>query len=86
MEVAVYKAYAKKRAGGFLHFDIIVPTETAFTAVLAYGSAFLQGRLSENVPVTGRDCRFCYITEILPRWAPAIANRGYYIHESQGCH
>nr|WP_295868583.1 DUF2024 family protein [uncultured Chitinophaga sp.] len=86
MEVAVYKACAKKRKGGILHFDIIVPPETAFTAVLAYGSAFLQVRLQENLPVSSRDCRFCYTTETVPRWESQIAVQGYYIHESQGCH
>ncbi|QJB34671.1 DUF2024 family protein [Chitinophaga oryzae] len=86
MEVAVYKACAKKRKGGILHFDIIVPAETAFPAVLAYGSAFLRVRLPESMPVSSRDCRFCYTTETVPRWASQIAEQGYYIHESQGCH
>ncbi|WP_212001281.1 DUF2024 family protein [Chitinophaga sp. HK235] len=86
MEVAVYKAYAKKKAGGFLHFDIIVPPETAFTAVLAFGSEFLQARLQEDLPVTRKDCRFCYTTQIIPRWEMKIAQQGYYIHEPQGCH
>ncbi|MGN7819651.1 DUF2024 family protein [Chitinophaga varians] len=86
MEVAVYKACAKKRTGGVLLFDIIVPPDTAFAAVLAYGSAFLQGRLQENLPVSSRDCRFSYTTETVPRWELQISEQGYYIHESQGCH
>lgn len=69
-----------------MHFDIIVPADTAFTTVLSYGGEYLRGRQPENAVIMGKDCRFCHITEIIPRWEQQIGRQGYYIHELQGCH
>jgi hypothetical protein len=86
MEVAVFDTYVKKKDGGYLHFDIIVAKETSFDEVLTYGNAYLQTQKGEGLIVSRKDCRFCHITEIIPRWETQIQKKGYYIHELEGCH
>ena len=86
MEVAVFDTYVKKKDGGYLHFDIIVNKETPFAEVLVYGNAWLQTKKGEGLIVSQKDCRFCHLTEIIPRWEAQIRQKGYYIHELEGCH
>ncbi|WP_160712371.1 DUF2024 family protein [Chitinophaga solisilvae] len=86
MEVAIYKTYAKKKAGGFMHFDIIVAKETSFEAVLVYGATFIRSRLQDKAVMLTRDCRFYHVTDVIPRWEKLIQSQGYYIHELEGCH
>jgi hypothetical protein len=85
MDVAVFDAYVKKKDGGYLHFDIIVTKETCFEEVLEYGNTYLQEKQAEGLNVFQKDCRFCHITEIIPRWEVLIRQQGYYIHELEGC-
>lgn len=86
MEVAVFDTYVKKKDGKFLHFDIIVTKETCFEEVLLFGNDYLQTKKEAGLVVSQKDCRFCHITEIIPRWQEHIRQKGYYIHELEGCH
>jgi len=86
MEVAVFDTYVKKKDGKFLHFDIIVTKETCFEEVLLFGNDYLQSKREPGLMVSQKDCRFCHITEIIPRWQEQIRQKGYYIHELEGCH
>ncbi|MEC5148057.1 DUF2024 family protein [Chitinophaga sp. 212800010-3] len=86
MKVAVFDTYVKRKAGGYLHFDIIVSDETPFEEVLEFGNDYLTSRKESGLMVAHKDCRFCHFTEIIPRWEHQIAQKGYYIHELEGCH
>lgn len=86
MEVAVFDTYVKKKDGRYLHFDIIVTKETCFEEVLLFGNAYLQTKKGDGLVISHKDCRFCHITEIIPRWQEQIQEKGYYIHELEGCH
>jgi hypothetical protein len=85
MEVAVFDTYVKKKDGGHLHFDIIVTKETCFEEVLEFGNAYLQTQRGEGLLVSQKDCRFSHVTDIIPRWEIQIQQKGYYIHELEGC-
>ncbi|MCW3462659.1 DUF2024 family protein [Chitinophaga nivalis] len=86
MEVAVFDTYVKKRAGGYMHFDIIVTKETSFEKVLFFGNAWLQSKWPGAPAVLPKDCRFCHLTAVIPRWEKQIQQLGYFIHELEGCH
>lgn len=86
MKVAVFDTYVKKKDGGYLHFDIIVDKSTCFEDVIVYGNTYLRSRKGETLFVSHKDCRFCHLTEIIPQWQEHISQRGYYIHELEGCH
>lgn len=81
MEVAVYDTYVKKKDGRHLHFDIIVNKATRFEQVLVFGNVYLQSKRGERLLIFHKDCRFSYITEIIPQWEMQILRKGYYIHE-----
>ncbi|MFY0252823.1 DUF2024 family protein [Chitinophaga sp. 30R24] len=85
MEVAVFDTYVKKKEGGYLHFDIIVNKATSFEHVLKYGNTYLQSKKTEGLSLSHKNCRFCHITETIPRWEVQIKQQGYYIHELEGC-
>ncbi|WP_143309702.1 DUF2024 family protein [Chitinophaga vietnamensis] len=85
MLAAVYDTYAKLPGGGFLHFYVIAPAVTEVEAVRAYANEWLQSRPDKGF-VSYKDCRFCHTEEMIPRWERDISQRGYHIHELQGCH
>lgn len=41
MKAEVYDTYVTKDGGSLMHFDIIVPTETTYEAVLSFGQTYL---------------------------------------------
>ncbi|PSL49564.1 uncharacterized protein DUF2024 [Chitinophaga niastensis] len=86
MEVAVFDTYVKKKDGGYMHFDIIVTKETGFEQVREFGNAYLLSKSSTGLFISQKDCRFCHVTDIIPRWEEQIRRQGYYIHELEGCH
>lgn len=86
MEVAVFDTYVKKKSGGYMHFDIIVASDTHYEHVLTFGKAYLRNKLHISSHITPRECRFCHLEEVVPIWEKTIERQGYYIHEIEGCH
>ncbi len=87
LKVAVYDTYVPKKAGGIMHFDILVDAnEKDLEKIYAYGREYLTSKGQAGQPLTARECRFCHY-EII-RGGPieaAIRQKGYYIVELEGC-
>lgn len=83
MEVAIFDAYAQKKQGGYMHFNIIVAADTEYERVLHFGKEYLQSKVKGKHPLSARECRFCHTQEVIPAWEKAILLHGYYIYEKK---
>lgn len=69
-----------------MHFDIIAPVEVEDALIIhKYGKAFLKAKGQEGQPLTAKQCRLCHIETLRPEWEAAIADKGYFIIEMEGC-
>lgn len=85
MKAEVYDTYVTKEDGSLMHFDIVVPTETTYEAVLSFGETYLAevgqaGKLMES-----SHCRFCHIEEASAEMVAAFTARGFFIVPMEGC-
>ena len=85
MQCAVYDTYVKKKEGGLMHFDVIVPKDTHPDAVLVFGSQYLKSKGQTGKELTTQECSFCHIEQATREVEEAIQNKGFYILEMQGC-
>ncbi|UOQ69650.1 DUF2024 family protein [Hymenobacter volaticus] len=86
MEVAVYDTYVPKKDGSIMHFDILVPDETASKEqVYQFGRHYLASKGQQGQPLTAKECHFCHIEEPTQEIWDVISAQGYYIIEMQGC-
>lgn len=86
MKVAVWDTYVTKKDGSIMHFDIIAPEEIKDSDVIyGYGKQYLSEKGMENPFLTSKECRFCHIEMLKPRWEEAIQKNGYYIYEMENC-
>jgi hypothetical protein len=85
MQCAVFDTYVKKKEGGLMHFDVIVPKDTHPDAVFAFGRQYLQEKGQAGQPLSSSECRFCHIEQATPEVEEAIGRRGFYILQMQGC-
>lgn len=85
MKTSVFETYVKRKDGGLMHFDIIVPTQTSEDSVRAFGREYLKTKGQEGQQLTARDCQFCHIEQASPEIEKQIGSYGYYILELQGC-
>ena len=85
MNAAVFDTYVPKKEGGLMHFDILVPPDTPFEKVAAFGKEYLAAKGQQGQPLTPQECQFCHIEHATPDMAAAFAAKGYFIVEMQGC-
>lgn len=86
MQVAVWDTYVTKKDGSIMHFDIIAPSEIIDSLeIYEYGKAYLKSKGQEGQALTSKECRFCHIEAIKPKWEKVIRQKGYYIYEMENC-
>ena len=90
MKIAVWDTYVP-RAGRdaskaeTMHFDILVPDDTPFDSVQAFGLAYLSEKGEAGQPLTTSECKFCHIEKASAVVETAISDVGYAIIEMEGC-
>ncbi len=85
MQCAVYDTYVKKKEGGLMHFDVIVPKTTHPDTVLTFGRQYLASKGQAGQELTTEECSFCHIEQATPEVEAAIQQEGFFILEMQGC-
>lgn len=85
MEIAVFDTYVRKKDGGLMHFDILVPVQTELESVLKFGKIYLESKGQEDQPITSKECKFCHIEEASVDVEYEVNTNGFYIIEMQGC-
>ncbi len=81
MKVAVWDTYFRRPDGATLHFDVLVPPDTAFETVRAFGQAFLSAKGFPQADLDTSRCQFCHIEEATEEISKAIVQQGYFIVE-----
>lgn len=85
MHCDVYDTYVRKNDKTLMHFDIIVPQDTPYVEVVAFGQAYLT-RVKQNPhAIQAELCRFCHIEKATQEVEQAIKQNGYFILEMEGC-
>jgi Domain of unknown function (DUF2024) len=86
MKVAVWDTYVTKKNGAIMHFDILAPEGITDTAVIyRYGKEYLKTKGQEGQPLSSKECRFCHVESLRPRWEADIKKQGYFIIEMENC-
>ena len=86
MKVAVWDTYVTKKNGQEMHFDILAPDEiTDLETIYGYGKAYLRTKNQESSSLTAQECNFCHMEHATPAIEDAIASKGYFIIEMEGC-
>lgn len=86
MEVAVWDTYVTKKDGSVMHFDIIAPSAVKDTnTIYAYGMEYLISKGQQGQPLTSKECRFCHVRGLQPKWEADIKRQGYFILEMENC-
>lgn len=85
MKIAVYDSYVTDEQGRLMHFDVIVPSDTAPDKVLEFGKAYLNRKNKQVKSFTSRECRFCHTEAASPEIESAIKADGCFIYEMEGC-
>lgn len=85
-EVAVWDTYVTRTDGRIMHFDIIAPSSQRDTTVIhAYGRAYLGSKGEGAQPLTAKECRFCHVRALQPKWEADIERQGFFILEMENC-
>jgi hypothetical protein len=85
-EVAVWDTYVTRKDGRVMHFDIIAPSSQRDTAVIhGYGRDYLATKGEGGQPLTAKECRFCHVRALQPKWEADIKRQGYFILEMELC-
>jgi hypothetical protein len=87
MQVAVFDTYVPKKAGGLMHFDILVNDKEKHNKerVFSFGAEYIASKGQAGQRISSDECQFCHI-EVAPQHVmDAIGKNGYYIVEMQGC-
>jgi len=85
-EVAVWDTYVTRKDGRVMHFDIIAPSSQRDSAVIhAYGKAYLERKGEGGQPLTSKECRFCHVRTLQPKWEADIHRQGFFILELENC-
>jgi len=86
MKVAVWDTYVTRKDGSIMHFDIIAPEDIQDPITIhQYGKEYLKTKGQEAQPLTSKECRFCHIETVKPKWEAEIAKMGFYIYEMENC-
>ncbi len=85
-EVAVWDTYVTRKDGRVMHFDIIAPSSQRDTAVIhGYGRVYLESKGQGGQSLTAKECRFCHVRVLQPKWDADIRRQGYFILEMENC-
>jgi hypothetical protein len=85
-EVAVWDTYVTRKDGRVMHFDIIAPSSMRDTAVIhGYGRAYLESKGEGGQSLTAKECRFCHVRALQPKWEADIRRQGHFILELEHC-
>lgn len=69
-----------------MHFDILAPDEiNDLETIYGYGREYLSGKGQHNAGITAKECNFCHIETATPGMEAAIAAKGFYVIEMEGC-
>jgi len=71
-------SFVAKQEGGIMHFDVIVPDDTAPETVISFGKAYLQSKGQANQPINSKNCLFCHIESPSETIRAGIQEKGYY--------
>ncbi|MCU0320102.1 MAG: DUF2024 family protein, partial [Flavobacteriales bacterium] len=72
-KVAVWDTYVTRKDGRVMHFDIIAPSSQRDTTVIhGYGQAYLESKGQGGQPLTAKECRFCHVRALQPKWEADI--------------
>ena len=85
MKAAVFDTYVTKSDASIMHFDIVVPENTTFEVVQAYGRTYLASKGLKNLSLTTKECQFCHIEQASPELESSITTEGYAIIELGNC-
>jgi Domain of unknown function (DUF2024) len=86
MQVAVWDTYVPKKDGTVMHFDIRAPSEVRDTTVIyGYGREYLKTKGQEGQPLSAKECRFCHVRSLQPKWEADIKEKGYFVLEMENC-
>lgn len=85
MKAAVFDTYVNKPNNTVMHFDIIVPEDTEFEMVQAYGKAYLSNKGLHELSLTTKECKFCHIEEASAELETSIKSKGFSIIELGNC-
>lgn len=85
MKAAVFDTYVNKPDNTVMHFDIIVPDNTEFEKVQAYGHAYLKAKGLNDLSLTIEECKFCHIEEASAELESSISSQGFGIIELENC-
>lgn len=86
MQVAIWDTYVTKKDGSVMHFDIIAPSSVKDTSVIyGFGREYLNDKGQSGQPLSSKECRFCHIRAVQPKWEAAIIDKGYFILEMENC-
>lgn len=86
MKVSVWDTYVKRKDGGDMHFDILVPSTLEDTdTIFGYGKEYLKRKPFETGELSSNECRFCHIEHAPEEVISSIEKSGYYIIEMENC-
>jgi len=84
MNIAVWDTYVKRKNGGVMHFDILVPDEMRDAGkIYEYGKSFLASKDEPEAALDIEECQFCHIEEATEEMKQSIADKGYHIIEME---
>lgn len=85
-KVNIWDTYVKKKDGTTMHFDIVAPVEIKDTNLIySYGKSYLKTKGQEGQDLSAKQCNFCHIEVLKPKWEQQIEKQGYFIIEMEGC-
>lgn len=85
-EVAVWDTYVTRKDRRVMHFDIIAPSSQRDTATIhGYGREYLKAKGEDGQALTAKECRFCHMRALQPKWEEDIHRQGYFILEMEHC-
>lgn len=86
MKIVVWDTYVTKSDGTIMHFDILAPDDIKDTTLIYnYGKEYLKTKGQEKQPLTSKECRFCHVETLQPKWEADIKKQGYFIIEMENC-
>lgn len=81
-KVGVWEAYAHKKDGSVIHFDIVVPADfNDEDKIFEFGQHYLKTVDQPDASLNATRCQFCHIEETSTEISEAIERRGFYILE-----
>jgi len=87
LQVAVWDTRVTRPDGTRMHFDIIVPEEQSKPEIVYnFGHEYLRQKGLGALTLEASTCAYCHSEPCRPEWAAQIEERGYAIHEMEGCH